>query len=68
MAKRKRSGIKIKPGNKGKLRKSLGAKKGSKIPRSKLEAAAKSKNPKTRARAQFALNARGWKKGGKKKR
>lgn len=68
MAKRKRSGIRIKKSRKGLLRKSLGAKKGKPIARSKLEAAAKSKNPKTRARAQFALNARGWKKGGKKKR
>jgi hypothetical protein len=57
-----RSGIKIKKSNKGKLRKSLGAKKGKKIPASKLKKAANSSNPTTRKRAQFALNARKWKK------
>lgn len=52
--------VRIKPENKGKLRKALGAKKGQKIPLSKLRSAARSKNEKTRARAQFAINARGW--------
>jgi oligoendopeptidase F len=65
---RKRSGISIKPANRGKLRKAAKAKKGKKIPVSKLRKLKKSKNPKTRKRATFALNARRWRKGGKKKR
>ena len=63
-----KSGIKIKAGNKGKLRKAAGAKKGAKIPVSKLKQMKNSKNPKTRKRATFALNARKWKKGGKRKK
>jgi oligoendopeptidase F len=59
---RKRSGIRIKKANRGKLRKSAKAKKGRKIPASKLRSMKKSKNPKTRKRATFALNARRWKK------
>jgi oligoendopeptidase F len=46
---------------KGKLRKTTGTKKGKKIPVSTLRRLAKSKNPKTRKRAQFALNARKFK-------
>ena len=64
---RKRSGIKIKKSNQGKLRKTAKVKKGKKIPVSKLRAMKKSKNPKTRKRATFALNARSWNKGGKKR-
>lgn len=64
---RKKSGINIKKANRGKLRKTAGTKKGSKIPVSKLQQMKKSKNPKTRKRANFALNARKWKKGGKGK-
>lgn len=64
---KKKSGIKIKKSNKGKLRKTAKTKKGSKIPVSKLRQMKKSKNPKTRKRATFALNARKWNKGGKKK-
>ena len=63
---KKRPGIYIKPANKGKLRKSAKTKKGKKIPVSKLRSLKKSKNPKTRKRATFALNARKWNKGGKK--
>lgn len=59
---RKKSGIHIKKSNRGKLRKSTGTKKGSKIPVSKLKKMKNSKNPKTRKRATFALNARKWKK------
>jgi oligoendopeptidase F len=62
------SGIRIKPANRGKLRKSAKVKKGKKIPVSKLRAMKKSKNPKTRKRATFALNARKWNKGGRKRR
>jgi len=63
MARRRRKGgIKIKKANRGKLRKAAKVKKGKKIPVSKLRALKKSKNPKTRKRATFALNARKWKK------
>jgi oligoendopeptidase F len=58
---RKRSGIKIKKSNRGKLRRSTGTKKGKKIPMSKLRKMKKSKNPKTRKRANFAINARKFK-------
>jgi oligoendopeptidase F len=56
---RKKS-IRIKKSNRGRLRKSAGAKKGKKIPVSKLQKMKRSKNPKTRKRATFALNARKW--------
>lgn len=67
-ARRRRSGIKIKKANRGKLRKTAKVKKGQKIPASKLRSMKNSKNPKTRKRATFALNARGWKKTGRKKK
>ena len=63
---RRKSGIHIKKKNRGKLRATAGTKKGQKIPVSKLRAMKKSKNPKTRRRATFALNARKWKKGRKR--
>lgn len=63
MAKSKRKPIRIKKANKGKLRKAAGVKKGQKIPVAKLRKLAKSSNPTTRKRAQFALNARKWSKG-----
>lgn len=66
MAKRK-SGIRIKKSNQGKLRKSTKTKKGQKIPVSKLRKMKKSSNPTTRKRATFALNARKWNKGKRKK-
>jgi oligoendopeptidase F len=65
MAKRRKP-IRIKPKNKGKLRKTTKTKKGRKIPVSKLQKLKKSKNPKTRKRANFALNARKWSKGKRK--
>ena len=68
MARRRRAPIKIKPSNRGKLRKAAGAKKGKNIPVSKLRAMKKSKNAKTRKRANFALNARKWKKTGGRRR
>ena len=46
----------------GALRKSLGVKKGEKIPEKKLEKAEKSKNPKTRKRAVLAETLRKFKK------
>lgn len=61
--------IKIKKANRGKLRKAAGVAKGKKIPTSKLRKLANSKNAKTRKRAQFALNAKKWKKtGGRRKK
>jgi hypothetical protein len=68
MARRRRSPIRIKPSNRGKLRKTAGVKKGKKIPVSTLRRLKRSKNPVTRRRATFALNARSWKRGGSKKR
>jgi oligoendopeptidase F len=65
---KKKSGIKIKKKNRGKLRKATGTKKGKKIPVSTLRRLKKSKNPTTRRRATFALNARKFKKGGRRKR
>ena len=65
MARKRRKRIKIKPSRKGRLRKSAGVKKGQKIPVSKLRKMKKSRNPKTRRRATFALNARKW---GRRKR
>ena len=47
-----------KKGTVGALRKQLGAKKGKPISKSKLKQAAKSPNPQTRKRANFALNVR----------
>jgi oligoendopeptidase F len=60
--------IKIKAANRGKLRKAAGVKKGKKIPTAKLRKMKNSKDPKTRKRATFALNAKKWKKGGRKKK
>jgi oligoendopeptidase F len=60
MKKSGKSAIKINPANKGKLRAAAGVKKGQPIPVTKLKALTKSKNPTTRARAQFALNARSF--------
>ena len=63
---KKKTGIKIKKSNRGKLRKTAKTKKGRKIPASKLRSLKKSKSPKTRQRANFALNARKWRKSRKK--
>lgn len=59
MAKRRKP-IRIKKANRGKLRRSTGTAKGKKIPAKTLQRLARSKNPTTRKRAQFALNARKW--------
>jgi len=45
----------------------LGVKQGKKLAPGELYKAANSKNPLERKRAQFAINAKKWKKGGKKK-
>lgn len=58
---RKKSGIKIKKKNRGKLRKSTKTKKGQKIPVSKLKRLKKSGTPTQKKRANFALNARKFK-------
>lgn len=68
MARKRRKPIHIKKANRGKLRKATGTKKGRKIPVSKLRQMKRSPNPTTRKRANFALNARKFKKGGKRKR
>ena len=68
MARRRRAPIKIKKANRGKLRRSTGTKKGKKIPVSTLRRLKKSKNPTTRKRANFALNARKWKKTGRRRK
>lgn len=47
----------------GSLRKSLGVKEGEKIPMSKLEKAAHSKNPTTAKRANLAMTLRSFNKG-----
>jgi oligoendopeptidase F len=66
---RRKSGIKIKKSNQGKLRKSTKTKKGNKIPIATLKKLKNSKNPTTRKRANFALNARKWRKtGGRRKK
>ena len=65
--KRGGSGIRIKKANKGKLRTTAGAKSGRKVPISTLRRLKRSKNPKTRARATFAMNVRTGKIGGKRK-
>jgi len=65
---RRKSGIYIKKKNRGKLRAKAGVKKGNKIPASKLRQMKKSKSAATRRQATFALNARKWKKGGRRKR
>lgn len=52
------SGIQINPANQGKMRKTAGAKSGQNIPVSKLRKLKNSKNPTTRKRANFALNAK----------
>ena len=49
----------------GALRKTLGVKKGQKIPEAKLEKAEKSKNPTTARRARLAETLRGLSKGKK---
>ena len=59
--------IDIKKASRGKLRKAAGTKKGQKIPVATLKKMKKSKDPKTRKRANFALNAKRWKKRGRKK-
>lgn len=56
--------ININPANKGKLRATAGTAKGKNIPAAKLEQLANSKNPTTRKRAQFAINAKKFNHGG----
>jgi len=61
MAAKKGSGaIHIATKNQGKLRRATGAKKGAKIPMATLQRLKNSKNPTTRKRANFAINARSW--------
>lgn len=55
-----KSGIHIKPENKGKLHRALGVPTGQPIPPSKLATALASNDPKKRKEAQFAANAKKW--------
>lgn len=59
---RRKPAIKIKKANRGKLRKATRTKKGKTIPVATLRKLTSSKNPTTRKRANFALNAKKWKK------
>jgi hypothetical protein len=68
MARRRRSGIRINPANKGKMRRTAGAKRGQKVPISTLRRLKKSRNPTTRKRATFALNVRLGRIGGGRRR
>ena len=52
------SGIQIKKTNQGKMRKTAGAKSGQNISVQRLRQLKNSKNPTTRKRATFALNAK----------
>lgn len=54
--------IKIKAANKGKLHSKLGVPQGQKIPPGKLAAAKNSSDPAERKEANFAINAKKWKK------
>lgn len=64
---KKQKPINLNPNNAGKLRATAGVKAGQKIPVKKLQQLAASPNKTTAARAQFALNARAWANGKKKK-
>ena len=68
MARRRRGGIKIKKSRAGSLRRHTKTPKGKNIPVSKLRAAKRSRSPAIRKKANFALNARKWKKTGRRKR
>lgn len=56
----------IKKSHQGSYRKQTGTPEGKDIPISREKKDIHSKNPRTRRKAQFALNARKWHKGGKK--
>jgi oligoendopeptidase F len=57
----RRKPIRIKPANRGKLRKAAKVKKGKNIPVKTLQKMKRSRDPKVRRRATFALNARSFK-------
>jgi hypothetical protein len=52
----------IDPAHKGRLHQALGVPQGEKIPAGKLERALSSAKPAVRKEANFAKNAKGWKK------
>jgi hypothetical protein len=60
MARKRKSGIRIKKSKQGSLRKALGVPKGKKIPASKLKPK-KGDSPAMRRKKAFARNARKWK-------
>lgn len=65
---RRRSGINIKKSHQGRLRRKTKTRKGKKIPMKQLQKAKRSKSAATRRQATFAINARKWKKGRRRKR
>jgi hypothetical protein len=67
MARRRKSGINIKKSKQGSLRKATHTKKGKTIPVSTLRRLKKSGSPAMRKKANFALNARKFKKRGRRK-
>lgn len=66
MATRKRKPIRIKPSRRGTLRAQTKKTRSGTIPVKELQRKARSSDPKTRKKANFALAARKWRKGGKK--
>jgi hypothetical protein len=54
--------IHIKASHKGKLHQDLGVKKGKKLTMAQINKAKNSSSAAERKRAQFAINAKGWKK------
>jgi oligoendopeptidase F len=64
----RKRGIHIKKSHQGRLRAKTKVKKGRKIPASKLRQMKRSKSAATRKQATFALNARRWNKGKRRKR
>lgn len=58
----KGAGPSIKPSHKGRLHKALGVPAGEKIPAGKLARAAQSSDPHMRQMANYAKNAKKWKK------
>lgn len=63
----KRKPIRIKPSRRGTLRSQTKKTKSGTIPVTELRRKARSSDPKTRKKANFALAARKWRKGGKKR-
>jgi hypothetical protein len=65
---RGRPKIRIKQSRQGSLRRATGTKKGKKIPMKTLQRMKRSKSPAMRKKANFAINARKWRKTGGRRR